>query len=165
MSGVSSWLLGIAGVVILSVLAELVLPDGQINKYIKVIFSFMILLVIIAPLPGLFGKEYDFNKFFGGESTELQEDFVYQNNLDKLTALTEDITSKIESAGLKNVEISINANILSEVFEVKSIYVDLSKMQYDANFENKTIDNAKQTIEKIIHNFSILEDVEVTFSQ
>ena len=77
MSAISSWLLSIAGVVILSVLSELVLPEGQMNKYTKVIFSFAILLVIIMPLPKLFGKNFDITKFFG-QQNELQEDYLNQ---------------------------------------------------------------------------------------
>jgi stage III sporulation protein AF len=63
-SGVSQWLLSITGVVLLSVLAEFVLPEGQINKYTKVIFSFVVLLVVIMPLPKLFGKDIDISHFF-----------------------------------------------------------------------------------------------------
>ena len=73
---VSAWLLSIAGVVILSVLAEFVLPEGQMNRYTKVIFSFVILLVIIMPLPKLLGKEFDISKFFGGANDTLQEDYL-----------------------------------------------------------------------------------------
>ena len=69
MNAVSSWLLGIACVVIMSVLAEFVLPEGQINKYIKVIFSFFILLVIIMPLPKLFGKDFNINDYFTSQPT------------------------------------------------------------------------------------------------
>ena len=64
MGAVSAWLLSITGVILLSVLAEFVLPEGQMNKYTKVIFSFVILLVIIMPLPKLFGKDFDISKFF-----------------------------------------------------------------------------------------------------
>jgi len=64
MGAISSWLLSIAGVIILSVLAEFVLPDGQMNKYIKTIFSFVILLVIVMPLPKVFGKDFDFSNIF-----------------------------------------------------------------------------------------------------
>ena len=84
MSGVSSWLLSIAGVILLSVLAELILPEGQMNKYTKVIFSFVVLLVIILPLPKLFGKDFNLEKFFNYGENILQEDYLYQINLDKL---------------------------------------------------------------------------------
>ncbi len=164
MSGISSWLLGIAGVVILSVLAELILPEGQINKYIKVIFSFATLLVIIAPLPSLIGKEFDFSNFFES-TTELQEDFLYQINIDKLNAINEDLTSEIKAEGLSGIEIYINANVISETLEIYSIYVDLCDIEYNENYENKNITSAKATILNIIKSNSLLENVTVTFNE
>ncbi len=163
MSSVSAWLLSIAGTILLSVLAELVLPEGQMNKYTKVIFSFVILLVIIMPLPGLFGKNFDINKFFGNSESSLQEDYLYQVNLDKLTSLNEDISQNLEAVGLKNVVVSINANILSDELEIYGVFVDLCDLEYDENFESKDITKAKLKINEIVKSYSILEDVEVNF--
>ena len=165
MSAISAWLLSIAGVVILSVLSELVLPEGQINKYTKVIFSFIILLVIISPLPKLFGKDFDFNKFLGGGSGQLQEDYLYQNNINKLTALTKDITDEVKAQGMNNVKVSINANVLCENLEIYSVYVDLCDIEYTSDFGNKDIAKAKLKIRSIIDDFSILKDVEVKFNE
>lgn len=162
MSGISSWLLGIAGIVILAVLAELILPEGQMNKYIRVIFSFAILLVIVSPLPSLLGSDFDFSKFFG--TTDLQEDYLYQLNIDKLNALTEDLTNDIKECDLSGVQIYINANVFGETLEIFSIYVDLCDVEYGESFENKDISTAKESILSVIKNYSILTDVEVNFS-
>ncbi|MBP3431742.1 MAG: stage III sporulation protein AF [Clostridia bacterium] len=164
MSAVSSWLLGIAGVVLLSVLAEFVLPEGQINKYTKVIFSFVILLVIIMPLPNLLGKEFDISNFLGEEHT-LQEDYLYQLNLDKLTALNEDVLSQIQEKGLQNVEVSINANILAENLEIFGICVDLRDIEYTESFASKDITKAKLIISEIISGFDLLKNVKVEFEE
>ena len=165
MSGVSSWLLSIAGVVILSVLAELVLPEGQINKYTKVIFSFVILLVIIMPLPKLFQKDFDINKYFNSSENVLQEDYLYQLNLDKLTALNKDIAQELDDVGLENVVVSINANILTETLEIYGVFVDLSNLEYDESWTNKDIAKAKLVISEILERFSIFEGVEVKYSE
>ena len=39
-STLSAWILSIAGIVLLSVLVELILPAGSMSKYIKGIFAF-----------------------------------------------------------------------------------------------------------------------------
>lgn len=165
MGAVSGWLLSIAGVIVLSVLAEFVLPEGQINKYTKVIFSFVILLVIIMPLPGLFGKDFNFDKYFGNSESSLQEDYLYQLNLDKLTTLNEELSNKIKDEGLNNVEVSINANVLCETLEIYGVYVDLCDIEYADFFESKDIVTAKLKIREIIDNYSILENVEVKFNE
>ena len=164
MNVVSSWLLSIAGVVILSVLAEFVLPEGQINKYTKVIFSFVILLVIILPLPKIFGKEFDMSKFFGDSENVLQKDYLEQINLDKLTALSESLNKKVSESGLNRVEISINANIFSENLEIYNIFVDLCDIEYTEKFGSKDITKAKLKIKDIVDSFSALKGVEVKFN-
>ncbi len=164
MSGISAWLLSVAGIVILSVLAELVLPEGQVNRYIKVIFSFVIILVIVSPLPKLFGKDYNFgNLFNNSSSSQLQENYLYQLNIDKLNAITEGLSDKVKKEGLKNVEISINANVLSEKLEIFGVFVNLENLSFDTDSQCKDKASAKIVIRKIIDE--TLENVEVKFNE
>ncbi len=165
MSGISSWLLSIAGVIILSVLAEFVLPEGQINKYVKVIFSFIVLLVIILPLPNVFGKDFDISHFFSESESGLQTDYLEQVNLDKLNAITVDLSDKIQENGLFKVKISINADIFEENLKIYGIYVDLRDLEYGQNFPSKDISKAKYKIRELIDEFSLLKNVEVTFGE
>ena len=78
MSGFSGWVLSIVGMCVLSVLIELILPEGQTRKYIKAIYSFFLIVVIIAPLPKLVRGDFDLEKIITTEEVELQEDFIYQ---------------------------------------------------------------------------------------
>ena len=76
----SNWILSIAGIVCLSVIVELILPEGQMNKYIKGVFSFIIVLVIIMPIPNLLKKEYNFSEILDENVFEVDEDYLYQIN-------------------------------------------------------------------------------------
>lgn len=165
MGTVSAWLLSIAGVVILSVLAEFVLPEGQMNRYTKVIFSFVILLVIIMPLPKLLGKDFDVSNFLGGSKDTLQEEYLEQINLDKLTVMSEGINTKISASGLKNVVVSINANIFSEKLEIYGILVDLRELEYAKEFGSRDITKAKATVLEIIGQYKDLRGVEVKYNE
>lgn len=80
MNGISAWLLSIAGVSVLSVVVDIVLPKGQTEKYIKSIFAFVMILIIIAPLPKLLKSEINFDEIFQREEIKIQEDFIYQQN-------------------------------------------------------------------------------------
>ncbi len=164
MGAISSWLLSIAGVVVLSVLAEFVLPEGQINKYTKIIFSFIILLVIIMPLPKLFGKNFDLSNYFSTEQV-LQEDYLYQINIDKLATLNEEIAQKVKQSGLKNVEIAINANVLTDNLEIFGVFIDLSEIEFENNFGSTDVVEAKMAIRDILNEYSLLKDVEVKFNE
>lgn len=159
MSAISSWLLSIAGVIVLSVLAEFVLPDGQMNKYVKVIFSFVILFVIVLPLPSVFGREFDFSKFIDTD-TNLQEEYLEQVNLDKLTVISKELNKKVFEAGIENVEITINANIFSETLQIYGVNADITSMKTDVDKST-----AKATIIKIVDSFVELSNVEVSFNE
>ncbi|MDE7208303.1 MAG: stage III sporulation protein AF [Clostridia bacterium] len=54
----SGWLIGIVGVVSLGVLIEVLLPEGENSKYIRGIFSIIVILLIIYPLPKLAKCDY-----------------------------------------------------------------------------------------------------------
>ncbi len=163
MSGISSWLLSIACVVMLSVLAEFVLPEGQINKYIRVIFSFIIMLVVIMPLPKLFGKDLNLDSMLGGG--QVQENYLVQLNIDKLAAITDALNAQLEEEGIKNVRISINADILKDELEVEDIFVDLCDIEYTEKFGSKDILKAKTKIKDVINRQAILKGVEVRFNE
>ena len=45
--GISNWILSIAGIICLSVIVELIMPEGQLNRYIKGVFSFIVVFVIV----------------------------------------------------------------------------------------------------------------------
>ena len=164
MDSVSSWLLSIAGVILLSVLAEFILPDGQINKFVRIIFSFVVLLVIILPLPKIFKNNFNLSNYLSGQTT-LQSDYLEQVNLDKLNAITQETNEKIRKKGLYNVEVYISANIFAEKLEIYTITVDLRKIEYDDRVENKTIENAKAIILQVLKQDENLKDVGVRFRE
>ena len=119
MNEISSWLLSIAGIVLLGVLTEFVLPDGQMNKLVKVVFSFVTLFVIIMPLPKLLGKTYELESYFAEQP--IQEHYLEQVNLDQLNALTKQLNEEVCSAGLKNVTKSQNIDLIRKVLNNPSI--------------------------------------------
>ena len=50
----STWLLSIVGATVVGVLVELLLTDSPISKFVRGIYSFFILFVIVQPIPSFF---------------------------------------------------------------------------------------------------------------
>lgn len=138
----TAWILSIAGVTILSVVVDLILPSGQTAKYIKNIFAFVMILVIISPLPALIKGNFNVNDIFESEEIVLQEDYIYQVNRDKLTALEKEITSSLEEKGIKNVVVTINADIFQIEMKILEVNVDLSDLVIDENSGHIVIEKA-----------------------
>ena len=153
MQAISSWILSIAGVIALSVIIELVLPDGQMNKYIKAIFSFVIVFIIISPIPTLLNKKTTFSEFFNYEdSFSIDENFLEQVNLNRLSSSQKDIETQCHNQGYKNIKVYINADILSGEMNFLSVYVDLSDLVLSPEAEHTNITNIKKHITQIVQN-------------
>ncbi len=162
MNGISAWLLSIAGVSVLSVVVDILLPKGQTEKYIKGIFAFVMILVIIAPLPKLLKAEINFNEIFQKEEIKLQEDFIYQQNQNKLTLLKKEIESDLKENNLDGVEVSIYGDIFSDEMQIEKIFVDLTNLVI--NDKNQHIDIEKTVIETI-QKYVLLEKEKIEFNE
>lgn len=58
------WVVFVIGVASLGILLDILVPEGQLNKYIRGIFSLFVVFVLVSPLPELFNAEYNIFDFF-----------------------------------------------------------------------------------------------------
>ena len=156
----TAWILSIAGISVVSVLVDLILPSGQTAKYIKNIFAFITIFVIISPLPKLLSGDVKIDDIFESEEIILQEDFLYQVNRDKLSALESSVQVNLESEGVKGVIVSLSADIFKTEMQIEEVFVDLSEIVIDENCQHKDI---KKLITKVVKN--CVGEVEITFNE
>ena len=138
---ISNWILSISGVVVLSIMVDMFLPDGKLNSFIKTIFNFTIILVVITPLPNLFKKDYNLEDMFPSQNIVLQEDYIYQLNYDKLMILEEQIEKSFNEKGLVGAKAYISADIFTLQMKIDKVFVDLSQMVIHENYENINIES------------------------
>lgn len=162
-SSVSAWVLSIACIICVSVLVELVLPSGQMNKYIKGIFSFVVLFVIISPVPKLLNMNIDRDGFLDYGNVQVDEDYIAQINMYKLTALTESTESAIAQRGYENSIVSLEADIFSTFFKVTSASIDLSGLVITSNAQHKDIVGIREEITVLVKTLLNLSEEEVYF--
>ncbi len=163
-TSISSWLLSIAGIVCLSVVVELILPDGQINKYIKGIMSFLITLVIIMPLPKLLNSSKDYSNIFNfDQQIEADEEYLYQLNLNKVASVQQDIERAISNRGYENVCVYISCDIFQSNMQFRSITVDISNIVITPNAEHKDISKIKKDITQIVKQYVNLNEEAILY--
>ena len=158
---VSAWVLSIAGVSVLSILIDLFLPNGETNSHIKTVFNYVIIFVIIAPLPSLIKSDFDASSIFTESEIVLQEDYIYQLNRDKLTMLETSMEKELDDRGLKYVDISISADIFTTVMKIETIYVDFSSLVIVGDEEHIDIENEAVDV---ITSFVNIEKENIVFS-
>lgn len=163
-ASVSNWVLSIAGVICLSTITEFILPDGQTNKYVKGIFSFVLIFVIIYPIPSILNEDIKLSDMFNYDGgIEIDEDYLYQANLDKLAYFKESIETKIKAYGYDNVEVFLNCNIKDAKMEFKSITVDLKSLVIRQNAEHKNIAKIREDITNIILSYVEIDEEEILY--
>ena len=158
MSSVATWLLSIAGVCILSVLVDVILPNGQTNKFIKGIFAFCMILVIISPIPSLINKDFKFNDIIIAEDITIDKEFIYQANRDKLSLIKAQIESELTELGINGVNISVNGDIFSDNMKIENIFVDLSEMVINENVQHT---NIEKTVKQAVRKFVSLQEEQI----
>ncbi len=164
-ASMSSWILSIAGVICLSVIVELILPNGQMNKYIKGIFAFIIILVIIMPVPKLIKMKIDLSNVFSTNEIVLQEEYLYQLNLDKIMSMKADVEKESSAQGYSNVVVSINADIFSSSIVIKSVYVDISRIGIKQNAPHKDIIEIRKFLASLIKSRIKIEEEKIYFNE
>ena len=145
------WLKEIVLVFIFISIVELVLPNGNMKKYINMIIGFLIIIVIIGPFVKLIHKDYSFardlykNKIEGinfeykenQELNKIQEEQIKNFYIDKLHGEIEDLVLNTTDYFIEEIKISIDEG--KESFgKLESVELILTDKQ-DIQSEDKII--------------------------
>ena len=139
---ISNWAKGIALAVIISTIIEMILPENNNKKYIKMVIGVYILFAILSPIITVIkNKEYEFNiqdyqKYFENtyqvssnkisENNDQNIEEIYKNNIEK------DIIQKINNKGYKVNEISIDIQTTEENYgNINKIVLKIEKEKLD----------------------------------
>lgn len=89
------WVVTVAGIAILSVLCDVILPEGQTRKYIKTVVGIIVTLVMLQPIVNFIGASSD----FGTQTSSSQIVSVQQSYLD----MVNDKENTLQELNVKNV--------------------------------------------------------------
>ena len=135
MEWISDWVQGIIVAVIIVTIIEMILPNGNSKKYIKVVIGIYILFSIIVPIINKFNStKFDINEILDLEkyaneisiqtSTDLENNNEEQIKNMYETGLKQDIKSKLNDKGynISNMDIE-----LEEEYKIKKITIRINK--------------------------------------
>jgi hypothetical protein len=140
----SSWLLSIAGIVVIGALIEVLLTDSSVHKFVRSIYAFFVLFIIAQPIPGFFRNTVA--QVQTGVVLELDTQLIQTINSQTAAAMQRNAMTALSTAGFDSVIVTIdvepNAN-----FIIRSIYINAFDVVLRANPPNI---NIKQEIIKIV---------------
>ena len=161
MSAISAWILGIVGVVVLSIIVDLVMPNGSTSKFIKNIFAFVIVIVILSPIVSFLSKkDIKLEDIFENKNITIQEEFLSSVNQKILNKLQKELENDIEEFGISGVQVGLKANIFEEELNIEQVSIDLKKCVIDENISHIDI---KTSILKIVLRKINIEEEKIVF--
>lgn len=137
MRWLNSWASGVIVAIIIATIIELLLPEGNNKKYIKIIIGIYVLFTIISPVISKFqNEEFDISAIFAStteyEYSEAKEDMntnkiILNTYIDNLK---EDIEQKIISKGyiVNGVELEIDTDE-ANYGQIQQIKINISKKE------------------------------------
>lgn len=161
MSAVSGWIASILGVIVLSILIDLILPESKTSSFIKNIFGYLIIIVIISPVFSFIThKNFSLDNIFQTSDIEIQEDFVSSVHRQMLDEIERTIETSCEEIGILGVDIGISADIFASDVKIKQVSVDLRGMVLGEAFSHT---NIKTSIVGIVQKNILVDKEQIVF--
>ena len=144
MSVVSSWVLSLVGVVIITAIVEIILPESNIGKYVKGILALFTIFIMISPVTSV-----NIGDLFNSEEYEtlIDDDFLTGVNVERVNFYKTQIIEKLNKNGIDKVVINIDWETNNGVLKINNVFVNLCDMVINNNDKNIDIYN---NIKKII---------------
>lgn len=123
------WVVTVAGIAILSVLCDVILPEGQTRKYIKTVVGVIVTLVMLQPIVNLIGNAPTWNK----QVSSHYDIEVQQTYLD----MVEDKQYKLQTANIQNTLIAKGVAVSDVTFSKtdKTVTVNVGEKRSDDKLE------------------------------
>lgn len=136
------WLISIAAVVALSVLLDIIVPEGETNKYIKGIFALITIFVIISPISNFINRDFS-----------IEDIFITSNNNSSINTTLVDAT--------KNDINNLTSNALNKALADKGYNNVTSRiyLNYEEKIDFVTIDINNLIIAEKVSHINIINDI------
>lgn len=159
-SWISSWAQGIIMAVIIGAIIEMILPEGNSKKYVKIVIGVYVLFTIISPvISKITGKTIqvsdilELNKYI--EETE--------NNSKLYVTLDEDNSNNIKDIYESSLRNDIKAKVAAKGYNAKNIKLEIED---DEEYTLKKIDiKIYKNMEKDKKDIETIQNVDINISQ
>ncbi len=174
MDWISDWAGGIIIAVIIGTVIEMILPEGNSKKYIKMVIGIYVLFTIVSPIITKFTGEsiqvsevLELDKYIvEAEEAAKAQNTIKNDNQDNimkvyLSGIKSDMKAKIEAKGynVKSIDVGVTDD---ETYKIQYINLSVEENENISNpEENSGEDNEQNIIENTIEPVEQVEKVEV----
>lgn len=161
MEFISSWVQGIIVAVVIGSIIEMILPEGNSKKYIKIVIGVYVIFNIVAPIINKFtGNELDFTSIIDLNKYE-KEMSAYEVDTN---GLDENNNSNIRQVYILNLKNDMKAKIQDRGYVVNGIYIELEETEeYEIKRLNLSISKKENEVneEGISNTINKIEEINI----
>jgi len=156
----SGYVLSILGIVLLGVIIDVIVPSGNINKYIKSIFSIFVVAVIISPVVNFLsnknGIKLDYDNF---EMDKQLIEYIFEKRAENEE---NEIEIYLKENGFDGIDINLNYSINNNELDYISCIINLKNLVISADKQHI---NKYEFIKKSVKDFANLTDEEIVIDE
>ena len=159
-SWISSWAQGIIMAVIIGAIIEMILPEGNSKKYVKIVIGVYVLFTIISPvISKITGKTIQVSDIL--ELNKYIEETENNSKLD--VTLDEDNSNNIKDIYESSLRNDIKAKVAAKGYNAKNIKLEIED---DEEYTLKKIDiEIYKNMEKDKKDIETIQNVDINISQ
>ncbi|MFQ6752665.1 MAG: stage III sporulation protein AF [Clostridia bacterium] len=156
----NGYILSVLGIVLLGVIIDIIVPNGNINKYIKSIYAIFVVAVIISPITKILKYDNDFSiNYRDYEISQNLLNYIYSARVD---SLENELIDALEKEGISKITININYSSENNELVYHSCVVDLKNMVISLDKQHI---NSYEYITRLINATTGLNDEEIIFNE
>lgn len=148
--------------IVLCIIIESLIPNGNNKKYAKVIIGIYIIFVTINPILDLLNYDFEFNKIFDKEYEEVSGNLNYDMKDVYIIGIEESIKKDIEELGYQVEEVDI---LLDSNYEnIKKIEVEVLQDKNNLKTQNTILDKNYRDIFEILKQNYLVDEEKILLS-
>lgn len=118
-----NWAISVVGTVLLTVLADVILPDGQTNKYVKTALSVVVILAMLAPVVKIADGSLSFVS--DDKQYQAQSQYLYMVEQKQESEIEQRLILELAESGYKNCIVEAEATLNEQGLTIDKISVNL----------------------------------------
>lgn len=133
----------VIGAVILSVLSEVLLAEGETKKYVKGIIAVVAVAVVFSGVAGLLKGGFDINSVFDNSGAEISVDERYVRELGNARGEEKKnrFLSALEAEGISGVEVFFVLDMTEASFCFDTVYISTNNVVIADNAKNIVVND------------------------
>ena len=154
----TGYLLSVLGIVLASVLINIIIPTGELAKYIKSVFSIFVVFVLISPIFTFLNKEQQY--MFSYNDYEINEkliNYVFSKRTDETKAR---IIEELTEQGFEDIDIILSYSAENNELSYNYCTVNLKNMTIRADKQHI---NKYEFIKNVVIEYTNLTEEEIQF--